>query len=67
MTLPVQFVNDVRKGLNFMFCPYCSRILFYEQVEIGEEQYHLQANKDIDSLDGSMSDFVDTDEFDDLM
>jgi predicted nucleic acid-binding Zn-ribbon protein len=26
--LPVQFVNEVRRGEGVMFCPYCSRILF---------------------------------------
>lgn len=68
MTLPVQFVNDVRKGLNFMFCPYCSRILFYEQIDTNEEQYHLHSSKSDDDIqDGSLSDFVDADEFDDLM
>ncbi|MFA7642261.1 MAG: C4-type zinc ribbon domain-containing protein, partial [Sphaerochaetaceae bacterium] len=31
ITLPVQFVNEVRKGEDFMFCPYCSRVLFWEE------------------------------------
>jgi uncharacterized protein len=29
MILPPEFVNTVRTGENVMFCPYCSRILFY--------------------------------------
>jgi predicted nucleic acid-binding Zn-ribbon protein len=29
MILTHQFSNDVRDGLNIMFCPYCSRILFH--------------------------------------
>ncbi|MCR5732042.1 MAG: DNA-binding protein [Sphaerochaetaceae bacterium] len=33
MILPVQFVNDVRIGNSTMYCPYCSRILFYEESE----------------------------------
>jgi len=37
MQLPSQFVNDVRKGENIMFCPYCSRILYYEDEENEEE------------------------------
>jgi hypothetical protein len=43
MQLPAQFENDVRKGDDIRFCPYCSRILFYESEEeeqeaIGEEE-----------------------------
>jgi predicted nucleic acid-binding Zn-ribbon protein len=36
MILPVQFVNDVRRGEGIMFCPYCSRILFYQEESEGE-------------------------------
>jgi predicted nucleic acid-binding Zn-ribbon protein len=31
MILPAQFSNNVRLGEDFVFCPYCSRILFYEE------------------------------------
>ncbi len=31
MVLPAQFVNDVRGGKEIQFCPYCSRILFWEE------------------------------------
>lgn len=30
MILPMQFVNDVRKGDQVRFCPYCSRVLYFE-------------------------------------
>ena len=33
MRLPAQFENDVRKGEEILFCPYCSRILFFEDAE----------------------------------
>jgi predicted nucleic acid-binding Zn-ribbon protein len=33
MILPTQFSNHVRMGEEFVFCPYCSRILFYEESE----------------------------------
>lgn len=33
MILPAQFVNDVRQEDNVLFCPYCSRILFYEESQ----------------------------------
>lgn len=35
MILTVQFVNEVRKGEGIMFCPYCSRILFYQKESEG--------------------------------
>ena len=37
MILTVQYVNDVRKGEGIMFCPYCSRILFFQPEEIEEQ------------------------------
>jgi predicted nucleic acid-binding Zn-ribbon protein len=67
MMLPVQFVNDVRKGKDFKFCPYCSRILFYEEVENAEEQFSKHIEHDVDSFEGSLADLVDVDEFDDLI
>jgi predicted nucleic acid-binding Zn-ribbon protein len=39
MILPAQFANRVRKGEDIVFCPYCSRILFYEESEQGEEEF----------------------------
>jgi predicted nucleic acid-binding Zn-ribbon protein len=33
MILPAQYVNDVRLGEKILFCPYCSRILFYTDHE----------------------------------
>ncbi len=36
MILPPQFVNTVRSGEHVEFCPYCSRILFYQEDDEGE-------------------------------
>ncbi|MDR1099773.1 MAG: C4-type zinc ribbon domain-containing protein [Treponema sp.] len=61
MILPIQFANMVRMGEDIVFCPYCSRILYYEESEEGEENF-------FDSGDsGSLSDLddIDEDEFDD--
>jgi len=58
MILPAQFANVVRQGEEIVFCPYCSRILFYEESEQGEEEYF----NDEDS--GSLSDLEDMDEED---
>jgi hypothetical protein len=33
MELPQQFANTVRRNEDINFCPYCSRILFYEESE----------------------------------
>jgi predicted nucleic acid-binding Zn-ribbon protein len=61
MILPAQFANLVRMGEEIVFCPYCSRILFYEESEQGEEDF-------FDTEDaGSLSDLDDMedDEYDD--
>lgn len=39
MILPAQFANEVHKGEEIVFCPYCSRILFYKEQEEGDEDF----------------------------
>lgn len=39
MILPAQFANMVHGGDSIVFCPYCSRILYYEEVEGDDDQY----------------------------
>jgi predicted nucleic acid-binding Zn-ribbon protein len=56
MILPAQFANDVRQGEEIVFCPYCSRILFYEESEQGEEDFFDAGDS------GSLSDLDDMDE-----
>ena len=51
MILPAQFENDVRTGESILFCPYCSRILFYSEEEdssfaFGEEEVGSLADLD---------------------
>jgi len=55
MVLPAQFVNDIRGGEDIQFCPYCSRILFWEEgVEEAAESY------DSDNANvGGLADLVD--------
>jgi predicted nucleic acid-binding Zn-ribbon protein len=53
MILPAQFANMVRMGEEIVFCPYCSRILFYEETEEGEEEFFDHENA------GSLSDLDD--------
>ena len=59
MILPAQFANDVRTGDKIVFCPYCSRILYYQEVEDGEEEYFQM--DDTGSL-ADLSDEYDEDE-----
>jgi len=56
MILPAQFANEVRKGDKIMFCPYCSRILFYEEGEDSEENFFTIEET------GSLTDFGDEDD-----
>jgi predicted nucleic acid-binding Zn-ribbon protein len=55
MILPVQFANEVRIGEEYVFCPYCSRILYYEESAEGEEDYFntedTGALSDLDEVD----------------
>lgn len=60
MILPANFANEVREGENIKFCPYCSRILFYE--EVSEEQSEDYFNI---GLAGSLAGLDDEDDFDD--
>jgi predicted nucleic acid-binding Zn-ribbon protein len=39
MILPAQFSNNVRLGEDFVFCPYCSRILYYEESAEDQELF----------------------------
>lgn len=59
MILPAQFANEVRGGEKILFCPYCSRILFYE--ETGEEEQ--ESFLDLDET-GSLADFLSDEEDD---
>jgi hypothetical protein len=47
MILPNQFVNDVQRGEEILFCPYCSKIVFYvgdEESEYTEEESETLAD-----------------------
>lgn len=41
MILPGQFANEVRSGENILFCPYCSRILFYEEADGSDDDTYF--------------------------
>ena len=58
MCLPVQFENDVRAGEEILFCPYCSRILFYQDNDDEPMFFH---DDDAGSL-ADLSDLAEVDE-----
>jgi uncharacterized protein len=58
MILPNQFVNDVRAGESILFCPYCSKIVFY--VDTDEDS--LVSDEESESLADVIESFVEEDE-----
>lgn len=64
MILPAQFANTVRQGENIMFCPYCSRILFYEESENEDENVYSLADFDDFSYDDDDDSSIDEEQDD---
>ncbi len=65
MILPAQFANIVRVGDNINFCPYCSRILYYEEVAEDEAENYFDINA-AGSLADLDDDFEDEEEDEDM-
>lgn len=63
MILPAQFANEVHDGEKILFCPYCSRILFYQETKEDEEEYF--AMNDAGSLLDIDDEFDEDEEKDD--
>lgn len=63
MILPAQFANSVHSGDEIKFCPYCSRILFYEESDDSQTD-DFSSLEYAGSLAGLDDDFDDEDEFD---
>ena len=73
MILPAQFANEVHDGNSTLFCPYCSRILFYEEAEDDSQEIYFNdagSLSDDDDLfedeDGEEDEDDDLNESDDL-
>ena len=64
MILPAQFANTVREGENINFCPYCSRILFYEDSGNEKDFDPIISMDDAGSLADLDDDFDDEEGFD---
>ncbi|MDR0643971.1 MAG: C4-type zinc ribbon domain-containing protein [Treponema sp.] len=64
MILPAQFANQVRKGEEIVFCPYCSRILYHEESDqnLAEKDYFDTEDAgglaDLDDLDDDEEDEI---------
>ncbi len=54
MILPAQFANEVHDGEKILFCPYCSRILYHQDVAENEEETYFPKEEA-----GSLADFDD--------
>jgi len=62
MILPAQFANEVRIGDKIVYCPYCSRILYYVENPEGENEFFNE--EDAGSL-SDLDDFMEEDEDED--
>ncbi len=62
MILPAQFANTVREGESILFCPYCSRILYYEDVDDSSDEETYFKMTDVGSLADFDASFDDEDE-----
>ena len=62
MILPAQFANEVRIGDKIVYCPYCSRILYYVET-VGDENEYFN-DEDAGSL-ADLDDFIGEDEDED--
>ena len=60
MILPANFANQVREGEDINFCPYCSRILYYEEVSEDQQEDYFDIGA-AGSLAGLDEDFDDED------
>lgn len=50
MILPSQFANEVRESKDIKYCPYCSRILFYEENAVNADDGCVFDDSDMGGL-----------------
>lgn len=62
MILPGQFANEVREGESILFCPYCSRILYYEAATEGEQITYYNDTGSLADSDDELEDEFEDDE-----
>ena len=59
MILSAQFAIEVREGKNIMYCPYCSRILYYQESEQDSAEDMIFDDMDM----GSLADLDDSNDY----
>ncbi len=65
IVLPAHFVNEVRQGERILFCPDCSRILFFDETEQQAEEAAVAGEMMEESDEAFMEEDEDDDEADD--
>ncbi|HBK58074.1 MAG TPA: nucleic acid-binding protein [Spirochaetaceae bacterium] len=65
MMLPANFVNEVRQADKIVFCPYCSRILYYEETETDESMEEILAGSLVDLNNDEIEEGEDSESNDD--
>ena len=60
MILSAQFAIEVREGKNIMYCPYCSRILYYQASDQDSAEDMIFDDMDM----GSLADLDDSSDYD---
>ncbi|MGL4986794.1 MAG: zinc ribbon domain-containing protein [Treponemataceae bacterium] len=68
MILPAQFANDVHNGEEIVFCPYCSRILFYEEADESIADYfHVEETGSLVDLGDDFDEYEEEEEEDEAV
>lgn len=73
MELPVQFVNTIKKGEEVMFCPYCSRVLYYQEGDdsdidvLHDDSILLDEEDENDIIDDDMDIMMSDDDDNDVI
>ena len=73
MELPVQFVNTIKKGEEVMFCPYCSRVLYYQEGDdsdidvLHDDNILLDEEDENDIIDDDMDIMMSDDDDNDVI
>ena len=73
MELPVQFVNTIKKGEEVMFCPYCSRVLYYQEGDdsdidvLHDDNILLDEEDENDIIDDDMDIMISDDDDNDVI
>lgn len=69
MILPAQFANEVRSGNRLVYCPYCSRILYYQDTSDGDvlqesffDDSDIGGLTDLDNIDNEITKIINTEE-----